>query len=98
MGLVFFFLLLACLSNFLWSIIIDKKSRVQAIRDFKERPVESTFTITWLAFTLVFVIGVFVPPLGRIQFLSSDWEIWQIGGIGMFTFFAISMSPYSPIK
>jgi hypothetical protein len=86
MGFIAFCMLFGLVGWTIW----NRDERIKAIAEMKEKPGEWAFLLIWIVFIFLFFFGIFVPPLGEIELADTGWQLWQIGGVGTFSLFALT--------
>lgn len=84
MGFIAGCILLALLIKVAWDFFTKPDERGKMLQTLVSRPLHSAFMIVWMAFFLMFFLGIFVPPLGEMEITGGGWQIWQIGILGFF--------------
>lgn len=84
MGFLMGCLLLGFIAKSIWSLLVRNEEGQKLSTEIKDKPLQWLVLSLWLAFFLMFFVGIFVPALGEQKFLSSGWDIWQVGLVGFF--------------
>ena len=84
MGFIAACLLLALLIKLAWDFFTKPVERATMLTGYAKKPIGSTFLVIWMAFFLMFFLGVFIRPLGDIQLTDDGWQVWEVGTLGFF--------------
>jgi len=82
--------MLALLAKISWDFVTNPTERSKMFAGYAAKPIGSTFLVLWVAFFLMFFLGIFVPVLGHINVTSDGWQVWEVGIWGFFGMWVIT--------
>ncbi|MEO0930291.1 MAG: hypothetical protein AAFY14_06535, partial [Pseudomonadota bacterium] len=77
-------ILLAVVGKATYDFVRSPSARQEMIKEYREKPLTHFVLLTWLASILMFVLGLIIPDLGRVELFDSGWHIIEIGALGFF--------------
>jgi heme exporter protein D len=86
MGFFFSLLLLGIVLYGVFRYVTNAEARAEAHRAFTAAPLKSTFIWTGVGCTLMFFLGVFIPPLGILELPGLHWKLVTVGLTGASVF------------
>jgi hypothetical protein len=89
MGLLTFGALVVLVVYSMWTFITHPEERAKMISEVREEPFGSLVVFTMIVCIFMFVLGIFIPALGKADFIGTGWQVWRIGGLGALACFVI---------
>ena len=71
-------------------LVKSGEKRAKFASEILDNPVGHAFVLVWLFFGYMFFVGIFLPVIGDLEFFDTDWEVWNVGGLGALACWIIS--------
>lgn len=91
MGAIAFGLALVFVTKAVWDFFSNDKEREKMLQEYRKKPLEHLIILSWLVFMFMFVIGIFVPSIGRVEIGMTGWHVVEVGAFGFFGFFVVNL-------